>query len=224
MRDTPYHATGFFAGASDALKALMDTLGREVSLNAAEVLMEQGENGDALYVVLSGELEVSVLASDGRRLALNALHVGDVVGEIALFDPGPRTATVTARTASRLWRVGYGDVMTELHHSPALAVELLRLAGQRMRWMGHQLKEHVFLPLPARLAQKILHLTAHDDAPQPVLSLSHLELAEFAGASREAVSKTLSGWGACGHIALSRGAIKILDRQALQTLSEPTLF
>jgi len=224
MIDVSLISTGFFADASGALKDLMVELGTETSLSAGEPLMEQGEIGGSLYVVLSGALEVSVLSSDGRRLALNVVHPGDVVGEIALFDPGPHTATVAARVDCRIWGIKNADIMRALQTSPELGTDLIHLAGKRLRWMGRQLNEQVFLPLPARLARKMLHLTTHDKAAQPTLALSQLELADFAGASREAVSKALSGWNAAGTIALGRGAIQLLDKDALHEIAEVSLF
>ncbi len=217
-------AINFFSGASVALKNLITTLGSELLLQPGDALMEQGDEGDTFYVVLSGALEISVMSSDGRKLSLNVAHKGDVIGEIALFDPGPRTANVTARETSRLLGIKNAEVMNALRHSPELSIEMIHLAGKRMRWMGRQLNEQVFLPLPPRLARKVLHLTAHNPDQKPVLALSQLELAEFAGASREAVSKTLSGWAKDGHISLTRGALKVLDKAALQEIADFSLF
>lgn len=217
-------AINFFAGASDALKDLMSDIGTEQLLQPGEALMEQGDIGDTLYVVLSGALEVSVVSSDGRKLSLNVAHKGDVLGEIALFDPGPRTANVTARELSRIRGIKNADVMAALDRSPELGREMIALAGKRMRWMGAQLSEQVFLPLPARLARKVMHLTAHNPDARPVLTLSQLELAEFAGASREAVSKTLSGWTKEGHITLTRGKLQVQNKGALQEIADFSLF
>jgi CRP-like cAMP-binding protein len=224
MIDSSLISTGFLAGASEDLKSLLMKVGKETRLKPGEQLMEQGTTGESLYVVLSGALEVSVLSMEGRRLALNVMHPGDILGEIALFDPGPHTATVTAREASHVWGIKNSDVMAALARSPGLGADLIRLAGQRMRWMGKQLNEQVFLPLPARLARKILHLTDHDSAAQPKLALSQLELADFAGASREAVSKALSGWNSSGLIALSRGAVTVMDKEALKKIAEMSFF
>lgn len=217
-------AINFFSGASVALKGLITTLGSEQILDPGDTLMEQGDEGDTFYVVLSGALEISVMSAEGRKLSLNVAHKGDVIGEIALFDPGPRTANVTARERSRILGIKNAEVMNALKQSPELSMEMIHLAGKRMRWMGRQLNEQVFLPLEPRLARKVLHLTAHDPDRQPVLALSQLELAEFAGASREAVSKTLSGWSKDGFISLTRGALKLRDKDALQEIAEFSHF
>ncbi|MGB3247245.1 MAG: Crp/Fnr family transcriptional regulator [Sulfitobacter sp.] len=220
MKDTFPFDSDALHGASDALKQVMSQLAVAVDLEPGDVLMEKGDHGDTFYAIHTGSLEFSVISSDGRKLSLDVMHKGAMFGEIALFDPGPRTATVTALKPTRVLGIKNADVIKALHKSPELAIDMLRLAGQRMRWMGVQLSEQVFLPLPARLAKKVLHLTAHTDAEQPDLNLSQAELAEFAGASREAVSKTLSRWNRNGIISLTRGGLRLLDRDALQALAE----
>lgn len=88
--------------------------------------------------------------------------------------------------------------------------------------MNAQLNEQVFLPMPVRLARKLLYLTP--DSGDGRLGLSQSELAEFVGATREAVSKTLSNWKRSGIIEINRGALQILDRTALGLLAEPELI
>lgn len=224
MESRPDSAINFFNGASEALLRLLDNLGDEQLIQPGETLMVQGDEGDTFYFVLSGAFEVSITSTEGRKLSLNVAHKGDVLGEIALFDPGPRTATVTARELSRIRGIKNADVMAALSQTPDLSRELIQLAGARMRQMNQQLNEQVFLPLPPRLARKILQLTAHDPDRKPLLALSQLELAEFVGASREAVSKTLSGWTKDGHIKLSRGSLRVLEKDALQELADYSLF
>lgn len=221
MTAVPLPDTGFLSQASDALKRVLAEQATEVALGAGEVLFQQGDMGDALFAVLGGALEFSILSRDGRKLSLDLMGPGAVFGEIALFDPGPRTATVAAQKPSRVCRVRNADVLAHIRNDPVLAGDMIRLAGQRMRWMGRQLTEQVFLPMPSRLARKLLYLApAHDDR-QAALDLSQSELAEFVGATREAVSKTLATWKRAGVIGAGRGGVVILDRDALQVLADP---
>lgn len=213
--------SGFLSGASDKLKRMLAAQAMPVTLAEGEVLFEQGETGDSLYAILAGQLEFSILAADGRKLSLDMMGPGAIFGEITLFDPGPRTATVTALAPCRLLRVRHDDVLANIRENPELTDDVIRLAGQRMRWMGRLLNEQVFLPLPTRLARKLLHLTGVAGGDGDALSLSQAELAEFVGATREAVSKTLSSWSKAGVIASGRGGLVIKDRAALRTLAEP---
>ena len=80
--------------------------------------------------------------------------------------------------------------------------------------------EQVFLPMPARLARKILYLTLDPSDSLSTLRLSQSELAEFVGATREAVSKTLSTWKKANVIESTRGGLHVLDRDALQVMAD----
>lgn len=213
--------TGFLAQASERLKVMLEDEAFEARLGRGDVLFEHGDTGDALYVILQGTLEFSILSLSGRKLSLDLMGPGSVFGEIALFDPGPRTATVTAAEPCRLLKVQNADVMRQIRRDPELAVDLIRLAGQRMRWMGSQINEQVFLPVPTRLARKLLHLAPLHGVGSTCVNLSQSELAEYVGATREAISKTISNWKKDGVIESSRGGLEILDFEALDALADP---
>ncbi len=211
---------GFLLDASQELRDLLNQMSARVTLQDGETLFEQGDDGDSLYAVSDGAIELSVLSREGRKLSLDMLRPGTVFGEIALFDPSARTATAISVGATTLLRVTNADLLRELRRKPELAIDLVRVAGQRMRWMGRQLSEHVFLPMPSRLARKILHLTAHQTDAQKHLEMSQADIAEYVGATREAVSKTLSVWKTQGVIENIRGGVRILDHAALQAMAD----
>ncbi len=220
MPPTVFPATGFLADSSDELKEVLGELARRIVLDKGDVLFSEGDQFDALYAVMSGGVEVSVLSGEGRKLSLDMMRPGALFGEIALFDPGPRTATLNAAEPSSLLQVRNQDVLRALRERPEVAIDLIALAGRRMRWMNQQLHEQVFLPMPTRLARKILYLTPEKPGKPGTLALSQSELAEFVGATREAVSKTLSSWRKQNIVELSRGGLTLLDRQALRALAD----
>ncbi|QDI76403.1 Crp/Fnr family transcriptional regulator [Leisingera aquaemixtae] len=219
MLTTRLPDSGFLSGASGPLRRMLESQATEVRLRQGEVLFEQGDAGDALYAIAEGALEFSVLSASGRKLSLDMMRPGAVFGEITLFDPGERTATAIAAEPSRVLRLRSGDVVDQIRQHPDLAADLLRLAGQRMRWMNTQLNEQVFLPMPVRLARKLLYLAP--EGRDGRVALSQAELAEFVGATREAVSKTLAAWKRSGLVGISRGGVQILDRSELAVLAEP---
>jgi CRP-like cAMP-binding protein len=210
---------GFLEHASDALLEVLNALSATVVLEPQEVLFHEFDDGDALYIIVEGAIEISKVWEDGRRLGLELMRPGAVFGEIALFDPGPRTATAMALMRTELVQIRNKDMMRELERQPRLALDLLNLAGTRMRLMNMQLHEYVFLALPARLARKVLHLTGSNVGPQENFKLSQSDLADFTGATREAVSKTLSNWKQKGIVETGRGKFKVLDRARLQKIA-----
>lgn len=212
---------GFLAEASARLKSMLSAQASTVRLDAGEILFEQGQPGDALYAIIEGTLEFSIISMSGRKLSLDLMGPGAIFGEIALFDPGTRTATVTATEPSSVVRVRNRDVLEQIEEHPELAGDMLRLAGERMRRMGGQLNEQVFLPVPTRLARKLIYLAPLHSDSAGMINLSQSELAEFVGATREAVSKTISAWKRLGVIKSARGGLIVLDAEALEALADP---
>jgi CRP-like cAMP-binding protein len=112
-----------FEGLSDEeLQRLMD-MGEPVSLEAGDVLMRQGEAGDAAYVVIKGEFEIQK-QSGQSVIRIDVRNAGDVVGEMALLSRASRTATVVAKTEGEILRI------------PAQAFENLLLSSSTAAILG----------------------------------------------------------------------------------------
>lgn len=204
----------FFLDASTELRRLFDTKFVTQHLKAGETLFEQDEYDDRLYVLDDGVLEVSVYSTEGRKLSLNMLQPESIFGEIAMFDPGPRTARIEAIKDSKLRYLRQSTLIPAITAEPQLAIELLRLAGKRMRWLSQQTEDQVFLSPTARLASKLLYLVGDNTK----IEMSQAKMAEYVGVSREFVSKILSEWRRDGIVALSRGSIEICDLNALHSI------
>lgn len=95
---------------------------------AGEVVFNIGDAGDLMYVVQSGEVEVSI---NGR--VLDTLGPGGVFGEMALIDHAPRTATVTARTDCRLVPIDETRFLNHVHRTPFFALQVMRIMNDRLR-------------------------------------------------------------------------------------------
>ena len=97
--------TGFLQTASPELVALLNNISVVVKRPPNTLLFSENDAGDALYIVGQGAVEISVLSGEGRKLGLEIMRRGSVFGEIALFDPGPRTATAITMDACTLYEV-----------------------------------------------------------------------------------------------------------------------
>lgn len=85
-----------FAGLSDAELEAVAAICKERKLGRGEILAEQGSPGDDFFVVTNGFLEISVAGGDNATQVLVNLGKGQIIGEMALIDHGPRSATVRA--------------------------------------------------------------------------------------------------------------------------------
>ena len=99
-----------------------------VAVPAGTALMHEGDHGDAFYVVLDGR---AVVESTGR--AVGALRPGDHVGELALLDPAPRNATVTAASDLTVGVVDARTFAAIIRDVPALTGKLLAALARRLR-------------------------------------------------------------------------------------------
>jgi len=101
---------GLDSSAADALRASMSL----VKLRKGQSLFKEGDDGDNLYVVSNGKVKLGTKSPDGRENLLMILGPGDMFGELSLFDSGPRTATATAVTDSKLLTLAPGRVAKAL--------------------------------------------------------------------------------------------------------------
>jgi len=95
------------------------------------VIVKQGEPGDAMYLILQGELRVRITVR-GKETILATLTVGDFFGDISLFDHGPRSADVVANNDSILLKISSSAVEQLSKEAPELATMFLRNIGQTL--------------------------------------------------------------------------------------------
>jgi CRP-like cAMP-binding protein len=129
-------------------------------LGVGEVLFQKGDNGDALFGVRRGQIRIETGASDGSRLTLNFLGPGDLFGEVAVLDGQSRTADATAGEPTELFVLRREDFLSHLEREPLVAVKLIQLLCQRIRWMSERMEESVLQPLPVRLARRLCALAS----------------------------------------------------------------
>jgi CRP/FNR family cyclic AMP-dependent transcriptional regulator len=112
-------------------------------LAAGDTLFKAGEPGEALYVVRSGEIELFIKDTAGQRIALAIAGAGEMFGELALLDRGPRTATAIAMSDSELLELDRDDLLLLFQRSPAAALRLLAAMGRMTRKADELLKTRV---------------------------------------------------------------------------------
>lgn len=187
------------------------------------VIFSQGDPGDALYGVVSGRVRIGAAGPDGREVFLNIMEPGDTFGEIAVIDGLHRTAGAIALEAVTLIIVRRTAFLGILEREPTLAMHLLRLFCQRLRWTSELVEESAFLVGSARLAKRLLILAALHGKPTEEgmeLALSQSELAHFLGISRQFVNQSLQEWRTKEWVSLARARIIIKDAEALGRVTE----
>lgn len=103
-------------------------LADQIDLPAGKVLTRQGERGEEFFVIVDGRVRVE---RDGKLLAV--LGSAQFIGEIALIDEGPRTATATCETDCRLILLGHREFHSLLREQPEIELTILRTLAERVR-------------------------------------------------------------------------------------------
>lgn len=104
-----------------------------VQFRAGEVIFNVGDPGDAMYVLRSGEVELTVKTKTGESFRLESPAAGDFFGELSLLDEGPRTATARAISDCDAIEVDRADLDELFRLKPAAALDLLGATGRRLR-------------------------------------------------------------------------------------------
>jgi CRP-like cAMP-binding protein len=209
-----------FAALDDEAAAALRASMMEVSLPRGDVLFSEGDPGDRLYVVVDGKIKLGRTSSDGRENLVAVLGSGEMFGELSLFDPGPRTATATAVTDSKLIVLGHADLQPWLEGRPEVAAQLLMALAKRLRRTNEALADLVFSDVPGRVAKALLDLAKRfgvpaEDGVHVTHDLTQEELAQLVGASRETVNKALADFQQRGWIRHEARAVVLLDVERL---------
>ena len=198
-----------FAVLSQQRRERLAASGALVRLAPGSPLFITGDDADAAFVILVGDVEIVCPAEDGRDVWLATLGPGGLVGEMGVLDGGPRSADVRALSRVELWRIGRGAVIEILRQEPSAAMELLALMTRRLRMTDMLVQQTALLDLGSRLARLLL------ERGQGAVTLSQGEMARLIGASREGVNRKLAAWRAEGWIDIGPFGVKVLDRTAL---------
>jgi len=220
VSDGGWRHAPLFAALDDEAAAELRSAMVEVTLSRGDVLFAEGDEGDRLYVVLDGKIKLGRTSPDGRENLLGILGPGEMFGELSLFDPGPRTSTATAVTATRLIGLGHADLDPWIRRRPEVSLAMLRALARRLRRTNDNLSDLVFRDVPGRVAKALLDLARRfgvqgDQGVHVTHDLTQEELAQLVGASRETVNKALADFQQRGWLRHEARAVVILDLDRL---------
>jgi CRP/FNR family transcriptional regulator, cyclic AMP receptor protein len=198
--------TELFRALSPAQRATIQQAMVPIAFTKGASIFSRGDAGGHLYLVTEGRVRLSVLTEDGRELAFAHATSGDVFGEIAAIDGGPRTADASAIVATKAMSLSKANVERFLGEMPTLAKAVAAFLCLRLRNTDVKLETIVMHPIEVRLARLILAFARSqghgDDKMSAVIKLdiSQSELGLLIGASRPKVNAALVGFADTGVI------------------------
>ena len=221
MEDSIIARIPLFEGMSpeeqDELRAMMT----QTTLRRGETLFTEGDAGDRLYILLSGKVKLGRTAADGRENMVAIMGPGDVFGEMALFDPSPRSTNAVAVSETRLAAIKHESFKRAQQLDPSISDQVIKTLARRLRHANEALADLVFSDVPGRVAKALLDLAERFGAPTEdgihvPHDLTQEELAQLVGASRETINKSLAEFSSRGWIRLEGRAVTLIDVERLK--------
>src|SRR4030088_551065 len=211
-----------FCDLEPEARAQLSRYANHSTLKRGATIVSKGDPGNSLVVVVSGTVKISISSPDGRSAILNLIGPGEIFGEVALLDGRVRTADATANTNCEIYVIDRRDFIPFVRSQPALAMKLIELLCERLRWTSDQVEEVILQNLPGRLASALLRLTEkHKLAPAGrTIAITQQEISEMVGMTRESINKQLRAWAARDWVRLEHGAIVVLNAEMLRELTE----
>src|SRR5260221_1707417 len=173
---------------------------RTVTLAKGETLFERGDAGDGCYWLRRGVVAVCATSDNGAQRILAILGPGALIGELAMIDGLPRSATVQAVRDCSLTFISRAAFTAMLRQHPELRTEIMATLAARLRQSDEDMIASSFLTVRARVARALLqfarHLGKETDRGQVLIQhrVTHSDLAAMASVARESVSRTLGVW------------------------------
>jgi CRP/FNR family transcriptional regulator, cyclic AMP receptor protein len=192
---------------------------RERGYPRGSVIVFEDDPGDALFIVREGRVKVVLIGEDGREVILGILGEGDHFGELSLIDGQPRSAHVIAMEEARLLVLRREDFRQRVQESPRVAWALMQELSRRLRRADEQIGSLVLLDVNGRIARLLLARLSSDEISAKGKRLTHQQIAQMVGASRETVSRAMKDFQERGWIAVERRQVVVMNRAALEQLA-----
>jgi CRP/FNR family cyclic AMP-dependent transcriptional regulator len=189
-----------------------------------EIIFEEGQTGDNVYVVLSGLVKLGCHGDDGRQVLVDLIGPAGEFGELSVFDPGPRATTATAARRGQLAFIP-GAVLAEWAGGhPQMALQLLGVLARRLRRTNNFVGDYVLTDAKVRIAKQLLDLarrfgTVERSRLYVRHGLTQDELAQLVGISRETLNRVLANFAARGWLYLDGRTIVISNSERIVRLA-----
>ncbi len=184
------------------------------------IVHEDDDENQTFFIIVSGEVHVSVLTSEGKQTILATLRKGEFFGEMSILDGEPRSASVVAASPCKLYMLYRHSLLEILEEYPKIAIQMLVTMSLRLRRSNKQINTLSMMSVYGRVAEVILQLA--NDYGERVEDMviipnppTHRVISEMAGTSRETVSRVLSQLKKKHYITSDRKKLVILNEEKL---------
>lgn len=212
-----------FDGISPSEMQEMEKITRMEEVKKRQPFYLPGDPSSNVYLLKRGRVKLANTAASGKEVTFDILEPGEVFGELEVLEGLPRETAAEALDDAMICVIRREDFDRYLTMHPNITVKLTKLIGLRLRRIQSRIEDLVFRDVPARLAHLLLELGKSDGAQEPrgiriKAKLTHQEMANLIGCSRETVSATLGQFRDEGLLQLDGRTMTILDSKGLSRL------
>ncbi|MDA0737372.1 MAG: Crp/Fnr family transcriptional regulator [Nitrospirae bacterium] len=209
-----------FAGLSFKEMRHLQRITRMETFEKGALVYLPGDLSDTVYLLKKGRVKISRVNEDGREALLTILEPGEIFGEVEAFSGDRRETLVQVLEKAMVCEIQRADFDQYLHRYPHVGGRVIKLMGVRLRTIESRVGELVFKSAPARLATILLNLSETMGEPREhgirlQARLTHQNLANLIGTSRETVSIMLNQFSKRGLVIQDHRHIIILDKDQL---------
>jgi CRP/FNR family transcriptional regulator, cyclic AMP receptor protein len=207
----------FLATLSEDDRDALRSAGRQRHYRRSSWIFREGDRGDFVLLVLEGRVKLAVTTTGGGTSILSIRGPGELVGELAAIDAGPRLAGAVALDNLVARAMTSDEFRALATQHPSLMLALLRMLTTRLRESDRRRIEFGTSDASSRLAKLLVDLASDEPDPREAkVHLSQEEIAAMIGVSRESTARALAGLRREGLVATRRRVVKILDVDGLR--------
>ncbi len=187
------------------------------------VLVYEGDPGDALFVVVKGNVAVTRLSNEGKESILSILKEGDFFGEMGVLDASPRSATIKALGDVEVAMLARKDFLDLLARSAQMSLRLVLTLSSRLRATNQAIQAASYQDIRTRLASLLLNLEKNfgekvEGGTRLTLRLTNQEMANMIGTTRETVNRMLNRFWDEKLIDMRTANVIITEHEKLQAI------
>lgn len=196
-------------------------IGVEKEVLRGGLIFSEGEPGDGIYIVISGQVKVFKLSMEGKEKILHMFGPGEPFGEVPVFSGKVYPAAAEATRNSRLLFIPRSKFIELITADPGLALNMLAVLSRRLRGFTTQIENLALKEVPNRLAGYLILMAGEQQNPEMVeLHISKGQLASFLGTIPETLSRILKKMTDQGLIEVEGRKIRLTDYDGLTRLAE----
>lgn len=210
-----------FHGLNKDAMDKVNAIAKDRNIPKKEIIYSAYDSDDAMYILKKGRVKIFKLSADGKMITLAILREGDIFGAMSAVRAGTQGAYAETLEDSYICAIRQDDFHKVVKEMPEIALKLIEKINQRLKEAESRIEDLVFRNVPGRIANILLTLSEQfgKDTPegfQISFKITHQELADMAGSTRETVTGVLNDFKNDNLIKINEKHIIVLDEKALK--------